>query len=68
MPPVAIKYVTDTANPFATPVMVTAPTDKLVPPLQNPSPDLDPIVIVQGADAAPLTVLALIAKPSISED
>jgi hypothetical protein len=62
MPPVPIKYTPNDGNPFAVPVMVTVPTDKLVPPLQNPSPDHDPIVIIQGNDALPITILALIAK------
>ena len=66
MPPVPIAYTPSSSNPFAVPVMVTKPTDKKVPPQLMPSPDHDPIIIVQGNDALPLTVLALIAQPSIS--
>ena len=66
MPPVPIDYTPLTGNPFGTPVMVTVPTDKLVPPQLMPSPNHDPVIIVQGSDPLPLTVLALICKPSIS--
>lgn len=66
MPPVPINYTPSSSNPFAVPVMVTVPTDKKVPPQLMPSPDHDPIIIVQGNDALPLTVLALISQPSIS--
>ena len=68
MPPVPIPYTTDAGNPFAVPVMVTTPTDKLVPPQLMPSPGADPLFIITGNDALPLTVLALIMQPDIGTD
>lgn len=68
MPPVPIDYTPDTGNPFATPVFVSTPTDKLVAPQLMPVDDNDPILIIQGNDALPLTVLALILKPDIGKD
>lgn len=59
--PVPLNYVS-TANPLAGPVMVTAPTDMRIQPQPNPDLGNDPVFIVQGSDALPLTVLALICK------
>lgn len=67
MPPVPIDYTPKNGNPFSAAVLAVKPTDKLVPPQLMPSPDHDPVIIVQGSgDALPLTVLALIAQPSIA--
>ena len=61
-PPVPIPYTPEGASPFAVPVMVTVPTDKKIPAMLMPSPGHDPVFIVQGNDALPLTVLAIIQK------
>lgn len=68
MAPVPIPYIPDSSNPFAAPVPITVPTDIKVPPQPQPSPNHDPQVIVQGNDALPLTVLALIYKDDVSQD
>ena len=64
--PQPIPY-TLTANIGGGPALITAPTDIRITPLVTPAPILsqgvtDPIVIVQGSDALPLTVLALISR------
>lgn len=43
-------------------LLVTTPTDIRITPQLNLSPDTDPIIIVTGSDALPLTVIALIIK------
>ena len=68
MPPVPIPYTSSASSPFAVPTLVTTPTDIKVPPQLMPSPGHDPVIIVQGSDALPLTVLALIAKPQVDLD
>jgi hypothetical protein len=64
--PKPIPY-TLTANLGGGPALVTTPTDIRITPLVSPAPILsqgvtDPIIIVQGSDALPLTVLALVEK------
>ena len=66
--PVPIPYIF-TGNPLngdptqqAQGLLVTTPTDIRVTPQLNLTPDTDPIIIVTGSDALPLTVLALIIK------
>lgn len=59
--PIPIPYPT-TGGQFGYPVMITVPTDLRVQPHKNPSPDHDPIIIIQGSDALPLTVLACVIK------
>ena len=66
--PVPIPYI-PTGNPLngdptqqAQGLLVTTPTDIRVTPQLNLTPDTDPIIIVTGSDALPLTVLALIIK------
>ncbi len=64
--PKPIPY-TLTSNVGGGPVLVTAPADIKITPLITPAPILsqgvtDPIVIVQGSDALPLTVLAVVTK------
>jgi len=66
--PVPIPY-TPTGNPLngdptqqAQGLLVTTPTDIRITPQLNLTPDTDPIIIVTGSDALPLTVIALIIK------
>lgn len=61
--PVPINY--RDANPLLGPTPVTDPEDKRIQPKLRPSPDADPIIIVQGQDAYPITVLALIMKMDV---
>jgi hypothetical protein len=65
--PVPIPYGELLANPFAVgpPPFVTAPTDLKITPHLNPWPDHDPTIILQGNDALPITVLALVYKYDI---
>lgn len=58
---VPIKYRL-TAEPLGAPMLVTEPTDIRVQPMLNPSPDTDPILIVTGQDALPLTVISWALK------
>lgn len=64
--PVPIPYTANVANPFAVPVMVIMPRDVRITPQPNAWPDHDPIFIVQGNDALPLTVLALVVKYDVT--
>jgi hypothetical protein len=59
--PVPINYV-PTGSPAGGSVLVTTPTDIRIQNMQNPTPGADPVFIVQGNDALPLTILALIYK------
>ena len=61
--PVPIPY-GNIANPFSSPQqnLITTPTDIRITPQLNLTPDTDPIIIVTGNDALPLTVIALIIK------
>jgi len=61
--PVPIPY-GNLANPFASPQsnFISTPTDIRITPQLNLTPDTDPIIIVTGSDALPLTVLAVIIK------
>lgn len=65
-PPVPLPYTRNPTNPFAAPQLITTPTDIRITPMLMPWPDNDPVVIVQGNDALPLTVLALIPKYDIA--
>jgi hypothetical protein len=67
-PPVPIPYLKAPAAPFGAPMFVTKPTDIWLGPHLNPSPDTDPTVVIQGNDALPLTVLALIGKYEITSN
>ena len=60
--PVPIPYTNSQANPFAAPQLVTTPTDIRITPFTNPQIDTDPIIVVQGNDALPLTVLGYSLK------
>ncbi len=62
--PVPINY-PNLANPTQQPPLVTVPTDIRVQPQLMPTPGTDPVIIVEGSDPLPLTVLALICKYSI---
>jgi hypothetical protein len=53
--------------PVPIPKLATTPTDIEVPPQLMPSPDKDPIIIVTGNDALPITVLALITMPDVNK-
>lgn len=64
--PVPIPYTPSTGNPFASPVLVTEPTDIRITPMLNISPDTDPTVIVMGNDALPLTVLGIFLKYEVT--
>ena len=61
--PVPIPY-GNLANPFASPQsnFISTPTDIRVTPQLNLTPDTDPIIVITGSDALPLTVLAVIIK------
>jgi hypothetical protein len=62
-PPVPIPYTHASTNlPFSVPLFVDTPTDIRITPMLGPYPDHDPIIIIQGADALPLTVLATVLK------
>ena len=63
--PVPIPY-TPTSGAFATPVLVTTPTDIRIQPMQMPVPGADPVIVIQGNDALPITILALILKYDIT--
>jgi hypothetical protein len=63
--PVPIPY-TSPASPFATPTFVSTPTDIRLTLKGNPSPGNDPVFIVQGNDAKPLTVLAMVLKYDVT--
>ena len=64
--PVPIPYTNDMSSPFAVPTLVTSPKDIKLPAQLMPSPGHDPVIIVQGNDALPLTVLALMFKYEIT--
>jgi hypothetical protein len=64
--PVPLPYVNNPAIPFPVPQLVTKPTDIRIQPQQMQSPTADPIYQVQGRDAYPLTVLALILKYDVN--
>ncbi len=57
---VPIKYSTNPLNPSSLPQLVTVPTDIRISPQQMPSIGQDPVFIIKGNDALPITVLALI--------
>lgn len=64
--PVPIPYTALSANPFAAPSLITVPTDILMTPQPMPWPVNDPVFIVSGNDALPITVLALITPYEIT--
>jgi hypothetical protein len=65
-PPVPIPYLPPGSSPFASVELVTDPTDIRITPFAMPWPTHDPVIVVQGNDALPLTVLALICKYDIT--
>lgn len=65
-PAVPIPYTKTLFNPFAVPQLITEPTDIRIEAFLMPSPNHDPVFVVQGNDALPLTVLALITKYDIT--
>lgn len=62
---VPIAYPLST-GPFGVPTFISVPTDIRVIPKPNPTPGNDPIYIVQGNDALPLTVLCLVLKYDVT--
>lgn len=64
--PVPIPYTTTDGTPFGQRMLVTTPKDIRMTPMPNQWPDNDPIFIVQGKDALPITVLAATLKYSIT--
>lgn len=62
--PVPIAY-DSVVTPLAGPALVTNPTDIRIEPQFMPTPGTDPVILVTGNDAQPLTVLALVRKYSI---
>ena len=67
-PPVSIPYTNAFNYPFAVPQLVTVPTDIRITPFLKPWPDHDPVIILTGNDALPLTCLGIYLKYSdISE-
>ncbi len=65
---VPIPYTPSSSLPFATPALVTVPTDLKVPAMLQPSPGHDPKIIIQGADALPLTVLGIFLKMDVTSE
>ena len=63
--PVPISYTNDQNNPFAVPKLITTPTEIRITPHPNATPGTDPVFIVQGSDALPVTVLAITLKYSV---
>ena len=64
-PAVPINYL-DPTDPFGGVKLVTSPKDIRIQPQQMPTLGHDPVVIVQGNDALPLTVIALINKYDVT--
>ncbi len=64
--PVPIPYTNSQADPFAVPQLVTVPTDKRITPQGDASPTPDPVFIVSGRDALPITVLAIGLKYDVT--
>jgi hypothetical protein len=60
--PVPLPYTQTQAPQFAVPALVTRPTDIRITPMLNANIDTDPIVIIQGSDALPITVLGIAIK------
>lgn len=60
--PVLLPYTNEQNNPFALPSLITTPTELRIEPHPNATPSSDPVFIVQGADALPLTILSLSLK------
>lgn len=63
---VPIPYTPVNQTPFAARKLVTVPTDIRVTPQNMPSPGTDPVFIVSGNDALPVTVLGITLKYDIS--
>lgn len=63
--PVPLPY-RPSANPLGGPVLVTDPTDLRIQPMLMPFPDYDPVLIVSGQDALPLTVISWAVKYAIT--
>lgn len=61
-PPVPLPYASDASSPIPVRTLVTTPTDLRIGPAKMPTITADPVMIVQGDDALPVTVLALIFK------
>lgn len=57
--PVPLDYVPN-GTPGSLPVFVASPKDLRITPMQNPTIGKDPVFVVSGNDALPITVLALI--------
>lgn len=60
--PVNIPYTQQQNDPFAVPQLDTDPTEKWIQPQGDPVITSDPVFIVQGRDALPLTVLSIAVK------
>jgi hypothetical protein len=63
--PVPLVYPQNPNVPYPSPMFITTPTDIRVEPKGMPSPGMDPVIIIQGNDALPITVLALVSKYGI---
>lgn len=61
-PVVPLPYTPSVGSPFAVPVLVTVPTDLRITPMLNAAMDADPIIIITGNDALPITVLGIFLK------
>ncbi len=62
---VPIAYTPNPINPAAFPPLVTDPTDIRITPMLMPNITNDPVVVVTGNDALPITVLALVVTYDI---
>lgn len=62
--PVPIQYIPTSVFDL-TPQFMGLPKDIRITPKLQPSPDADPIIVIQGNDALPLTVLALVWKVDV---
>jgi len=60
--PVPIPYTNAQASPVSVPTLVTNPEEKWIQPQGDPVITSDPIFIVQGRDALPLTLLSCNVK------
>lgn len=63
--PVNIPYTQQQNDPFAVPQLDTDPTEKWIQPQGDPVITSDPVFIVQGRDALPLTILSVNVKYDI---
>ena len=64
-PPVPIPYPSVGDDPFTVPLFIAGPLDVRVMTQLNSQADTDPMAVIQGSDALPLTVLGLFLKYAV---